>query len=543
MAGLTGNQCTIITIIPMEVECNVTNASSPTASDGSAIVQVFGGTPPYSITWNNGQQGNTLTNLTPGIYFATVVDYFGDYVKKTTCVVGSSSETVYKFITCPGFSSRTIYVSGATYEPPFPNFKPTIIFNEIPGCYEFIGPVNSSGLEVSALTINSSYTTCTVCNPPTPTPPTQDPLCLSHSELNQQYNFTPNGTDNNGNFQWLDTVNGLTLTYNVTNGWWEVLVWTSISGNQGVMRLTQSPPQLQPIGTWQNQGVPPTKANWVMVVGTCSSNLTSLSLSVTPISPQCEGQLGSVLMNANGGSSPYSYVIQGITSSQANSQFNNVQPGSYVAQVTDSSGNVATANFTISQGVGAPSYTIQLNKFNQVVTNNLREQVVSYQYDVVVTPQLPSGVQVSFDLDFAHTRTSTYPDNSSSDPVTYENTFTGSLDGNAVSISSTSPVVLGSPPSQNCPNYQIDIATFSSTGDTTITIDGSSTFNGTVSTTVTLPRYLSSGSCNCPITGLNRTNVQLKNVQIIGTTTCGTINNISTPITGESTQSGCLPLT
>jgi len=543
MAGLTGNQCTIITIIPMEVECNVTNASSPTASDGSAVVQVFGGTPPYSITWNNGQQGNTLTNLSPGIYFATVVDYFGDYVKKTTCVVGSSTETVYKFITCPGFSSRTVYVSGTTYEPPFPNFKPTIIFNEIPGCYEFIGPVSSAGLEVSALTINSSYTTCTVCNPPTPTPPTQDPLCLSNSELNQQYDFTPNGTDNNGNFQWLDTVNGLTLTYNINNGWWEVLVWTSISGNQGAMRLNQSPPQLQPTGTWQNQGVPPTKVNWVMTVGTCPTNLTNLSLSVSPFSPQCEGQSGTAIMNANGGSPPYSYIIQGVTSSQLTGTFTDIAPNTYVGQVTDSLGNVATANFTINEGVGAPSYTIQLNKFNQVVTNNLREQVVSYQYDVVVTPQLPSGVQVSFDLDFAHTRTSTYPDNGNSDPVTYENTFTGSLDGNVVSISSTSPVGLGSPPPQNCSNSQITIYTFSSTSDTTITIDGSSTFNGTVSTTVTLPRFVSSGSCNCPITGLNRTNVQLKNVQIIGTTTCGTINDISTPITGESTQSGCLPLT
>jgi len=543
MAGLTGNQCTIITIIPMEVECNVTNASSPTASDGSAVVQVFGGTPPYSITWTNGQQGNTLTNLSPGTYIANVVDYFGDYIKKTTCVVGSSTETVYKFITCPGFSSRTVYVSGATYEPPFPNFKPTIIFNEIPGCYEFIGPVSSAGLEVSGLTINSSYTTCTVCNPPTPTPPAQDPLCLSNSELNQQYDFTPNGTDNNGNFQWLDTVNGLTLTYNINNGWWEVLVWTSISGNQGAMRLTQSPPQLQPTGTWQNQGVPPTKANWVMTVGTCPTNLTNLSLSVSPFSPQCEGQSGTAIMNANGGSSPYSYVIQGITSSQLTGLFNNVQPGSYVGQVTDSLGNIATTNFTISEGVGAPSYTIQLNKFNQVVTNNLREQVVSYQYDVVVTPELPSGVQVSFDLDFAHTRTSTFPDGGGSDPIVYENVFTGSLDDNAVSISSTSPVGLGSPPPQNCPNSQITIYTFSSTSDTTITIDGSSTFNGTVSTTVTLPRFVSSGSCNCPITGLNRTNVQLKNVQIIGTTTCGTINDISTPITGESTQSGCLPLT
>ena len=189
MAGLTGNQCTIITIIPMEVECNVTNASSPTASDGSAVVQVFGGTPTYSITWDNGQQGNTLTNLLPGTYSATVVDYFGDYMVTTECVVESTSQVVYQFNSCPGFAAQTIYVSGSTYAPPFPNFKPTIIFNEILGCYDFIGTVNSSGLEVSGLTISSSYSNCTVCNPPTPTPPTQDTLCLtgSHETLPVQY--------------------------------------------------------------------------------------------------------------------------------------------------------------------------------------------------------------------------------------------------------------------------------------------------------------------------------------------------------------------
>ena len=152
--------------------------------------------------------------------------------------------------------------------------------------------------------------------------------------------------------------------------------------------------------------------------------------------------------------------------------------------------------------------------------------------------------RVSFDLDFAHTRTSTYPDNGSSDPITYENTFTGSLDGNTVSISSTSPVGLGSPPPENCPNSQITIYTFSSTSATTISIDNSSTFNGSVSTTVTLPGIVSRGTCSCPITGVNRTNCTIKRiVRILGATTCGTIDgNIRTPITGESTQSGCLPL-
>ena len=547
MAELSGNQCTIITIIPMEVECNVTNASTPTSPDGSAIVQVFGGTPPYLITWNNGQQGNTLTNLLPGTYSATVVDYFGDYVVTTECVVESASQVAYQFDSCPGFAAQTIYVSGSTYEPPFPSFKPTIIFNEILGCYDFIGTVNSSGLEVSALTISNSYSNCTACNPPTPTPPTQDTLCLTGSDdiSTIQYEFAPDGVDSNGNFKWINTTYGLTMSYNVNKLRWEVLTWTSLGTVQpylGIMIQPQSPPSLQPLGAWINAGnVGGQKWLWNVATGPCPSDLSSvLSLSVTPISPQCEGQLGTVLMNANGGSSPYSYIILGITSSQTSGLFPNVEPNSYVGQVTDSLGNTATANFTINYGQNLIPYTIQLLKSNEAVNNTSSGQLVSYQYDVTITPQLPPNVQVSFDLEFTHIRTSTYPDNSS-DPVSYENTVTGSLDGNEIPISSTVPVVLSGPPSENCQDSQIDISTFSSTSDTSITIDDTSTFSGKVTTTVSLP-FVGSGSCSCPITGLNKTNVQLKNVVINGGTSCESINNISSTITGESTESGCPPL-
>ena len=102
MATLSGNNCTILTIIPMEVECKITNASSPTSTDGVAQVQILGGTAPYTIQWTNGQQGTTITNLLPGTYSAVVTDYYGDYTITTSCVVGSSTNTVYKFTTCPG---------------------------------------------------------------------------------------------------------------------------------------------------------------------------------------------------------------------------------------------------------------------------------------------------------------------------------------------------------------------------------------------------------------------------------------------------------
>ena len=551
MAGLTGNQCTIITIIPMEVECNVTNASSPTASDGSVTVQVFGGTAPYLITWTNGitsQQGDTLTNLLPGTYSATVVDYFGDYSITTECVVGSTSQIVYQFNSCPGFAAQTIYVSGSTYAPPFPNNKPIIIFNEIVGCWEFIGPISSVGLTYSALTVSNSHGNCSNCNPPTPTPPTQDTLCLTglHATLPVQYEFTPDGVDSNGNFKWINTANGLTMSYNVSNGQWEVLTWTSLGSGQpyfGVMTQTQSPPSLQPLGTWQNVGNSGgQKWTWNVATGPC--NGIPLSLSIQSISPQCDGQNGVAIMNGNFGTPPYTYNIVGITPTQSSGQFSNIdlsQTNSFVGQVTDSLGNTATSNFTISPGLPVNNYSLLLTKSNPTITNTNNGQVSYYEYGITVQPSLPSGIQVSFDLYFAHTRTSTYPDNSGPDPVTYVNTSTGNLDGSVIPISSTSPVGLGSPPTQNCPNSLITIYTFNSSSNSSITIDNSSTFNGTVSTEVELPRFVGSGSCSCPITGVNSTNVQLKNVRLIGTTSCGTINNITNTITGESTQSGCVP--
>lgn len=530
----------------MEVECNVTNASSPTASDGSATVQVFGGTPPYSITWTNGissQQGNTLNNLLPGTYSATVVDYFGDYSVTTECVVGSASQIVYQFNSCPGFAAQTIYVSGSTYASPFPNNKPIIIFNEIVGCWEFIGPISSVGLTYSALTVSNSYANCSACNPPTPTPPTQDTLCLtgSHATLPVQYEFTPDGVDSNGNFKWINTANGLTMSYNVSNAQWEVLTWTSLGSGQpyfGVMTQTQSPPSLQPLGTWQNVGNSGGQ-KWAWNVATGPCNGTPLSLSIQSISPQCDGQNGVAIMNGNSGTPPYSYNIVGITPTQSSGQFSNVdlsQTNSFVGQVTDSLGNTATTNFTINSGSVSIPYTVQVTKSNQVISNTRQQQVVSYDYQVSIQPTLPSGVSVGLNLDFNNTRTTTYQYSSSA--VVYTSVVTGNLNSSPLTFTQTLPTTLSSSPSSNCPNDNIDVTTFK---DQTLSLvlNSSSTLNGTVTTTTQLANYVGSGSCNCPLTGTNRINVQAKNIVLINST-CETINRDSNTIQGESTQSGCL---
>jgi len=92
MSNTTGftNDCGITTIFPMGVTCVTKDATSPTSNNGSMTVFVSGGTPPYTIQWSNGMSGVfTLDKLPMGTYFATVTDYYGDYVKTASCVVGS----------------------------------------------------------------------------------------------------------------------------------------------------------------------------------------------------------------------------------------------------------------------------------------------------------------------------------------------------------------------------------------------------------------------------------------------------------------------
>jgi len=523
----------------MSVECVITNASTPTSTNGVAQVQVDGGTAPYLITWSNGQQGNTLTNLSPGTYSATVVDYFGDYTVTTACVVGSATEVVYQFDSCPGFAVQTIYVSGSTYASPFPNFKPIIKFNEISNCYEFIGPISTAGLTYSALTVSNSYADCSSCNPPTPTPAPHNTLCLtglnvSQQNLSSQYEFTPNGVDVNGNYQWIDTVHSLTMTYNVITFYWEVLPWTSISGNQGAMRLSQSPALSQPIGTWINQGGNP-KFTWNVSVGPCTP--PSLNVNVTAINPLCQGSNGSAIMIGSNGVPPYTYTIVGTTSPQSSGTFTNISPGSYVASIVDSDTpqNTSTSNFTIGNGQSSTTYSLLMTKSNEVITNPPgAQQTITYDYSVVVNPSLPNGVSLSFDIDFSHTETTANA--ITSGQILFTNSITGSLNGSPITFTATSPVTLNGSPSSNCQSNVVLIDTFTTTSQS-ITFTNSTTLTGTVTASTDLT-FTPSGICTCPIEGTNKISVNATDVTIVGNT-CGSVNNITNSINGQAFQSGC----
>ena len=90
---VTQNDCDVITLFPLGVECQGINPSAPNALDGRLFLRITGGTSPYDITWEGGQKTPYLFNLGGGFYNVTVVDYWGDYTAITNCELIAPSPT------------------------------------------------------------------------------------------------------------------------------------------------------------------------------------------------------------------------------------------------------------------------------------------------------------------------------------------------------------------------------------------------------------------------------------------------------------------
>lgn len=89
------NECGVITILPMTIECVVSNPSSYGVSDGEISVSITGGTPPYTTSWSNGNISPAIGGLSGGTYTATTVDYYGDFSAVTECSINIEPDCTF----------------------------------------------------------------------------------------------------------------------------------------------------------------------------------------------------------------------------------------------------------------------------------------------------------------------------------------------------------------------------------------------------------------------------------------------------------------
>jgi hypothetical protein len=326
------NNCEVVTIFPMGIVCNVVNPNTTTSQDGVVSLIITGGSAPYTVTWDNGQVGQTLVGMQQGSYGVTVVDFYGDYTANTVCSIFAPSPTP---------------TSSAT---PTPTVTPSAVYPNL--CF-FV-----------------DYGTGSLIGP-------------------LQFNWIGSF---NGKPQW-SYFNGVTTTYlrwNIELARWQMYDW----GYTGT--LVSFVTSNIPTTGWQSEGNSQ-QAVVTVTEGTCPQS-APLTIRITTDPTTCgntEPFDGGITITAVGGTAPYTYSIDnGQTFTSAN-VFGQLRNGNYTVVVRDSAGSTVTGQVIVLADFTSISYQIS-------VSTSGVTQISEFNYQgtwcVEVTPELPVGVTLNFDL-------------------------------------------------------------------------------------------------------------------------------------------------
>lgn len=321
------NECNVITITPMVVECVVVNPTNSTSSDGSASLSITGGTPPYTISWGNGSYGQVIFNLGVGSYPAVVTDFYGDFTANTTCVLTAETTT-------------TTSTTTTTTLKPINDF-----------CVTYI--------------IDGSAT---------------------------QIYMVGNGYDVSGNPTWIgDTQTNCEVTYNENINEW----YLSCPVNGGNFYSTDPPTSNPPLNNWLLLGgFPPD--SYTFTLGECKV-VNTLRLNTTVNQPSCVCD-GSITLQATGGNPPYTYSDNNGLTYQGSPVFSNLCPGQYSVSVKDNDGNVVSDSVVLSYDTIPTTYSMELLTTSQNVLNGPDVFETTYLTTLSITPTIPVGVTITFDL-------------------------------------------------------------------------------------------------------------------------------------------------
>lgn len=292
------NNCEVVTIFPMGITCNVVNPNTTTSQDGVLSLIITGGSAPYTVTWSNGQVGQTIVGMQQGSYAVTVVDFYGDYTANTVCSIFAPSPTPTASMTpTPTMTPSPVY--------------PNLCFFVDYGTGNLIGPL--------------------------------------------QFNWIGSF---NGKPQW-SYFNGVTTTYlrwNIELSRWQMYDW----GYTGT--LVSFVTTNVPTTGWQSEGNPQQAVVTVTEGTCPKSAPLTIRITTDPTTCGDTAPFdGGITISAVGGTAPYTYSIDnGQTFSSAN-VFSQLRNGNYTVVVRDSAGSTVSRQATVVADYTSISYQISVS--------------------------------------------------------------------------------------------------------------------------------------------------------------------------------------
>ncbi len=509
------NECQVITVSPLSVLCSVTNVSTYGGNDGSIELLISGGTPPYTISWDNGYSTPIINNLISGSYRYTVTDYYGDFTVSNACSVGqlpmptpvpnpsnfcltvnidgqifkiqfepflpytggipaykgydANGEWVYDLVFYTD-SLRWMLDGPITagdlvnYDPSYPplngwewlnpgigiangvvgdcqnngNFCMTInvdsfatqpykiYFNEYGeanGKPMWIDNLDQYQISWSENSQNSSwilqglpeYATFTLINSNPSIPPTNQwfvngkngeaiitydncfssTICATISDLCETESIElVSGELINGQQSWsgqlpCGNVGTWSIYYDNVNNQWVTDGLDSVATNDAI---NYNNVYLGPFGYYNTNGY----YNLFVTDGNCNSQ-GNLKMVVTYNDPISDSD-GGIVLEVEGGNPPYQYSIDNGTTYQNFPIFSNLKFGTYVVTVKDVNGLIIKQSIILQKPPQIVTYEVSLNTTSRRTVNTVTTTTVEYTTTLKVTPPLPSGVTINFNL-------------------------------------------------------------------------------------------------------------------------------------------------